>query len=167
MRDAFLIVGGGFAAFVIGAFFFLYSQNAAPHAVVQQQSTGTTVPFTELAEGTQSKVLGRTNYLITSTTQLSNLWSMIDAQGQIPDVDFDTHVVMAVFAGKQSTAGYAIAVSKVEDSTVRQVTVTVTSPGGSCLLAQSVTAPYQIVEVSKTSLTFTHTDIATTASCLQ
>jgi hypothetical protein len=172
MRSAFLIIGAAFAAFLIGAFVFLYSQHSfsntsATATNTTTQTTAISVPFTQLAQGSQSTVTGRANYLITSTTQLSDLWNMIDAQGETPTIDFNTHDVIAVFAGKEPTAGYTIAVSTVSDSTVRQVLVTLNSPGPSCLLAQSVTEPYQIIVLPKTTLPLTHTDIATTTGCLQ
>ncbi|MDE2021827.1 MAG: protease complex subunit PrcB family protein [Patescibacteria group bacterium] len=173
MRNILAIVGLIVAAVVIGTFVFLYGGNTFPNrsslapAYNNNPPDKTTVPFTELAHGAHSSISVRANYLITSAGQLSELWKMIDAGGQTPDVDFATQSVIALFAGQKPTAGYTIAVSKVEDAATRDVTITLTSPGGSCLLAQSLTAPYQVVELPKTSLAFTHKDLATTLSCLQ
>ncbi len=170
MRDTLIIIGLAFVAVVVGAFLFLYGRESLSNAsssAVAYNTPAATVPFTELAQGVQSSVSVRANYLITSESQLSELWKMIDARGQTPVVNFATHDVVAVFAGKEPTAGYTITVSKVEDTNTREVTVALTSPGGSCVLAQSVTAPYQVVELPKTSLPLTHTDQAITASCLR
>ncbi|MBU6491016.1 protease complex subunit PrcB family protein [Patescibacteria group bacterium] len=172
MRNILAIVGLVVAATIIGAFVFLYGGNTFPSRsslapAYNNPPDKTTIPFTELAHGAHSSIPVRANYLITSEDQLSELWKMIDAGGQTPKVDFATQSVIAIFAGQKPTAGYTIAVSNVEDAATRDVTITLTSPGGSCLLAQSLTAPYQVVELPKTSLAFTHKDLATTLSCLQ
>ena len=171
MRDTLIIIGLALVAVVAGSFIFLYgrgslsntSSSAVPYGA--PVAAAATVPFTELAQGAHSTVSARANYRITSQTQLAELWKMIDARGQTPVIDFAANDVIAVFAGKEPTAGYAIAVSKVEDANTREVTVALTSPGGSCVLAQSVTAPYQVIELPKTSLALTHVDQAITASC--
>ncbi len=171
MRDTLIIIGLALVAVVLGTFILLYGRNNLPSApssaVAYNTPAAVAVPFTELAQGVHSSVSVRTNYLITSETQLAKLWKMIDARGKTPVVDFTTHDVIAVFAGKEPTAGYTIAVSKIDYANTRQVTVTLTSPGGNCMLAQSVTAPYQVVELAKTSLPLTHADRAITANCLQ
>jgi N-acetylmuramic acid 6-phosphate (MurNAc-6-P) etherase len=126
------------------------------------------VPFTELVSGTKSSVNQRVNYLITSQDELLELWNMIDASGAPPTVDFTKDVVLALFAGEEPTNGFSISVSKIEDSaSARQVIIELSQPGGSCVLAQSTTSPYEIVETSLTSLPLTHEDEATTTSCLE
>ena len=135
---------------------------------VPSASTGEAieVSFRELAHGSQSTVSRRANYIIMSPTELSALWKMIDAGGEAPTVDFSANEVVAVFAGDKPTAGYDIEVIKVEDAGTRLVNVVLTKPGGSCLLAEVQTNPYQIIEVPKTALTLTHEDQTTTPSCL-
>lgn len=128
-------------------------------------STVATVPFTTLATGAQSAVTSRVDYLITSQDQLTQLWTLLQEPPPVPTVDFSTQVVVAVFAGQAPTTGYGIAVAEVEDASSRIVKVELTKPDGSCVLAQSTTAPYQIVELPKTSLPFTHDDIWTTKAC--
>lgn len=172
MRDTLIVIGLALVAILIGVFMFLYGQgnlSGPSSAAVSYTPTpaAVDVPFTPLAQGEQSTVSTRANYLITSKSELADLWKMVDARGQIPVVDFTTNNVIAVFAGKEPTAGYTIAVSKIQDTSTREVTVTLSAPGGSCVLAQKVTAPYQIVELPKTSLNFTHQDILTTTSCLK
>jgi hypothetical protein len=123
------------------------------------------VPFTELSRGAHSDVSTRTNYLITSTAELEKLWKMISASGKMPVIDFTKNNVAAVFAGQKMTGGYAIVVSKIMDVQDRLVTVTLTKPGSNCILTQSTTAPYQVIQLPKTSLQFTHEDQVTTTNC--
>ncbi len=173
MKDTLIIVGLALVAVIAGSFIFLYGRgslsNASSSAVTYGApgAAAATVPFTELAQGAHSTITVRANYLITSKAELAKLWKMIDARAQVPVVDFAKNDVIAVFAGKKPTAGYAVAVSKVEDTNTREVTVALTSPGGNCVLAQSVTEPYQVIELPKTALALTHVDQEITASCLR
>jgi len=72
---------------------------------------------------------------------------------------------VAVFAGEVPTAGYDIAVAEVEDADKRMVKIELTRPDEGCVLAQSMTAPYQVIELPKTSLLFTHADTWVIKSC--
>ena len=137
--------------------------SAAQTAMPQQQP----VSFSVITSGDSSTVNSRKNYLITSQDELSQLWRLIGTADQPPAIDFSKEAVIAVFAGNEPTAGYSIAVTGVKDSSVdRTVSVTLTSPSGSCVLAQHVTAPYQLIELPATALTLSHQDSATTTSCL-
>lgn len=127
---------------------------------------GTAVSYVELVSGTQSTVLERKNYRIVSQAQLSLLWRMLDTQGTAPVVDFDNREVLAFFAGSAPTAGYAITALEITDADTRHVRVKLTQPGGSCVLAQAITAPYQIIEIPKTPGALTHDDVVETTSCL-
>ena len=135
----------------------LGSNKGGPAAVL--------VPFTTIAEGPHSKVTSRVNYLIDTQEELTELWEFLKEPPPVPMVDFNTKVVAAVFAGETSTAGYGIAVSEVEDVDKRVVKIELTKPDEGCVLAQSVTAPYQVIELPKTSLPFTHADTWTTKTC--
>jgi hypothetical protein len=162
MEKKFIILG--MVIFIVSAGFLVIMPS---RSVTSASPVATVVPvqFTTLAAGAQSKVTDRVNYLVTNQTQLNELWDFLSEPPPVPQVDFNTHVVAAVFAGKFSTAGYSIAVAAVEDATERIVKVSITKPGQGCMLAQSTVAPYQVVELPKTSLPFTHEDIATTKAC--
>lgn len=116
----------------------------------------TPVSFTKLAQGTQSTVSTRTNYLITSANELEKLWKMIDAKGNPPAIDFTKNCVAAIFAGT---------VAKVEDTNVRTVMVALATPDGRCLSKNATTTPYELVTVPITSLPLAHKDISITAAC--
>jgi len=167
-RDTLIIIGLTLVAAVIGVSLFFYGPGGLAN-VWSSAGAGDTaaveVPFTELARGYTSTVPERVNYLITSASQLGELWKMTDATGMPPAVNFNTHAVIAVFAGQQPTAGYSIEVSKVEDATVRMVTITFTKPGDGCILAQTVTAPYELISVPVGTLPLTHEDISTAVDC--
>lgn len=160
-----LLIGGGVAIVAIGVGIaaFFYGGGAAPQAIGQQPAVN--VPFAELAKDAHSTVITRVNYLITSESEFIKLWKMVDAAGAPPKVDFSTKYVAAVFAGKKPTGGYGITVSKVEDANVRMVTITLAKPDAACILTQAETAPYQIIELPKTTLSFSHEDQTSTVGC--
>ncbi len=171
IRNLIIVFGSAFAAIVIGVLIFLYSglsiSNTSASAVNEYHPTAVAVPFMEIAHGTQSNVLARTNYLVTSVEELNKLWGIIDADGKVPSIDFSRNYVAAVFAGSQSTTGFTIEVSKVEDTSIRNVTVTITEPGKDCSKKKSATAPYAVIELPKTSLHLAHEDQTTITDCSQ
>jgi hypothetical protein len=163
MRETLTIIGIAVVAALVGLVAFTYSEAPAPAAEVPR---GTNVYFTELASGDQSTVTRRVNYLITSPEELTKLWGMITTEVEQPTIDFENRQVIAVFAGEEPTAGHTIRVTRVRDGDSRQVEVLLTSPGGSCILAEELTQPYYVIELPKTELALTHTNTATTTSCL-
>jgi hypothetical protein len=166
-----MISGAAVVAIGIGVVVFLYGgenfSNTSPSTTNTAQLAVVAISFTKLAQGVKSTVSTRTNYLITSASELEKLWQMVDARGKTPVIDFTKNYVAAVFAGKVPTTGYAIAVSKVEDTNVRIVTVTLTKPESGCIEGQLITSPYALIELPKTSLQFTHEDQTATTNCSQ
>jgi hypothetical protein len=169
MRQETLIIISVAVIAVAGGVVFLLPDfgnlsNAFPTAAPTQPAAAI-VPFTRIAQGKESTVTKRVNYLIVSPVQMEKLWKMIDATSTPPTIDFKTHAVIAVFAGEEPTAGYAITVSRIEDSSERTVSVTLSKPGVSCMVGQSLTHPYEIVVVPTTSLPLGHKDISATTDC--
>lgn len=148
----------GLLVIAIGAFAFAYDDLFVT-------SEGG-VAFREIARGERSAVTIRKNYLIASPSDYALLWRMLDAQGEPPEIDFETESVLAVFAGRQSTAGYEIRVKHIEDETARKVLLAFTKPNENCLTAQAIIEPYQIVVVPKTTLGYVHEDEVVKKSCL-
>lgn len=152
-------------AVAIGIYMTFVSNGVLPATssfVANTQSPAVAVPFTKVIRGTQSAITTRINYVIKSPTQLKELWKLVGATSTPPTVDFKTHTVIAVLAGKSSSS---IAIAKIEDADARMVSVMLTRPSGSCASQQQTATPYEIIAVPTTSLPFTHTDIVTTASC--
>lgn len=166
MRDKIIIIGIAVLAIVVGVLIFLSGGAKTPDvspAVASNQTSAVAVPFTKLAVGAKSDVAVRVNYLITSSSELSKLWTMIDAKGNPPAVDFSKQVVLAVFAGKESTS--SIAIAKIEDTEARTVSISITRPEGTCAEKAVVTSPYEIAVVPISTLPMTHEDELTTTKC--
>ena len=170
MRNHIIVGGAIVVALIIGVLVFLYSNKTIPPAsstavTESQQVAAVAVPFTEIVQGMQSSVSTRTNYLITSASDLEKLWKMIDAKGNPPTIDFSKNAIAAVFAGQKPTAGYAIAVAAVQDTDVRTVAVVLSEPKSTCAEKHTTITPYELITFPKTSLPLAHKDQATTTPC--
>lgn len=169
MRDKIIFISVSVVAVVVAALVLLYGTknlpSPQPSAAQNTEPSAIAVPFTELAQGTQSKVSSRVNYHITSATELKEIWDLVNATGTPPAIDFATHTVLAVFAGQKPTAGYSIAVREVKDAENRMVTISLMNPGEGCMLAQALSAPYVLAVVPVTSLPLTHEDVPSVVSC--
>ena len=166
-RDALILTVTAIIAVAIGTFiFFSNGGNLASvfSAMANNDSSSGTVQFTEIASGSQSEIQKRVNYIITSTSQFSELWKMVKTTGTPPAVDFKTHAVLAIFAGTQLPPS-AIAIANIEDSNMRRVSIKITANDGSCSGNQPYESPYEIVAVPTTSLSLTHEDIVATTGC--
>lgn len=165
IRGFWLILIPILIAVAVVAGWYVYTRPAPAGPQLEPVQT-TEVSFTTLAEGQQSQVSSRTNYLIHTDAQLRDLWKLLNREDSPSPVDFDQNTVAAVFMGERPTAGHSIAVTKVEDDGERTVFVALSAPGASCISAQVITAPYQVIALPKTSLAYAHEDSATTAGCL-
>lgn len=151
-------------ALVATGMFLIQDKPSLP----QSETTSTVVTpvsFEEILKGDNAKVSRRVNYLIASDEGLKELWKLLNTKSAMPDVDFNTHSIIAIFSGEQTSGGHGIAIAKIEDTGVRTVYVTRSEPGASCATTQSLTAPFQIVRVDNTDLEFIHQDEVSTTEC--
>lgn len=165
MRDTFVVAGLAVVAVAVGSAVFWYGKDAASAPGTDGQTASAIVPFEKIVSGTDSPVKERKNYLITSSIQLGELWEILGQEGNPPAIDFQKQAVVAVFAGQKPTSGYAISVSKVQDNGKRTVWVSVAEPEEDCVVAQSITAPYEVVMLPATDLSFGHEDVLEKVSC--
>ncbi|OGG59274.1 hypothetical protein A2765_06690 [Candidatus Kaiserbacteria bacterium RIFCSPHIGHO2_01_FULL_56_24] len=169
-----MLAGGGLlvALALLASFIVLSSsgatavpQSAAANNPADPTRSVVNVPFTVVAEGSQSEVERRANYLITSGESLTELWAMLSTDEPTPTVDFNTQAVVVVFAGAKSTGGYGVEVAKIEDDTRRTVYVTVSTPGPGCITTEALTSPFQVVVVPAASLSYTSRSAAAVVDC--
>ena len=158
-----LIIGTALLVGVGIATFFLIRNAPSPIIITDVRPVTITVPFTKLTQGKQSVIARRVNYVLKSPAELSELWKVIKAAGKPPKINFNTHAVIAVFAGNE--ASVAIAVAKIEDTNTRMVSIAITKPSGACAQKQLMASPYEIVVVPATSLPLAHEDVPVTVSC--
>ena len=169
MKDALIVIALSVFSIAIGAYLY-FGSSLSQSTPKNSQSAGApesvSIPFTVIASGDRSRVKDRKNFIITSESELQQLWKLVDGVGAVPTIDFAHNQVAAVFAGEVATAGYSVAVTKIADANKRVVTVTIVAPGSNCMLAEVQTAPYQIIELPKTELPMAHADIASTSNCI-
>lgn len=181
MKDLFIIVGILVIAGVAGAGIYFYAPKdiAAPVQVVPVATTSMpvatstqnvgAVSFTTLSTGTHAAgVTARKNYEVGDKTGLLKLWTLafgVNATST-PAINFETHEAVGIFAGEKPTGGYAVKVTKVEDSaTVRTIHVALVVPGKGCMTTESVTSPYTIISLPLSPLPLTHQDATSTSDC--
>ena len=181
MKDMLIILGMIIAAGVVGAYLYFYTPAdlASPYvtpviatssepAAASAQSPAT-VSFTTLNTGTRAaQVTARKNYAAGDATGLEKLWALAFGANatSTPAINFDKQEVIGIFAGEKPTGGYAIKVTKVEDSaTERTIHIALVVPGAKCVTTQSVTSPYTIISLPLSSLPLAHQDATSTSEC--
>ena len=71
----------------------------------------------------------------------------------LPEIDFSTHAVLAVFMGDQPSSGHWTEIAAVTTNGVRlDVFVVDHAPGASCITSPHVASPFHFVKIPKTSL---------------
>jgi len=105
-------------------------------------------------QDTSSGITAKKSVIIENQMAWKELWEAhtknISPLPQLPDVDFNICLVVAVFMGEQKSGGYGIAISKVEESQENiyiEFTETVPAPGA--IVSQQLSQPYHIVVLEK------------------
>jgi hypothetical protein len=120
------------------------------------------VPFVTIDQGSASGVRERRFLVIRNEAEWKTLWQThvnpsIPAK-ELPHVDFDKEMVVAVFLGEKATGGYKVEITAMEEDQgkgqLRVVTRESKPPVGSITI-QALTQPYHIVRVKKSDLTTT------------
>ena len=162
MRDTILIAGACLLAILVGGFLFLLDREGN-EGVVQEPI------YAVLAEGqTAGSITERANYRIRSAEELAELWGMIYGPGGplMPQVDFSTKEVLAVFDGTHSSGGYDITVESVEDEAlVRRVSILHTAPADDCVTTSAITSPFELVVVARSNATVERIERTETVAC--
>lgn len=123
-------------------------------------ATVATEAFTTLAAGSQSgHPLAQSSSGAAAVIDDAGAWTTFWSQHQSvvlpppppPVVDFDTHAVVALFAGVRPTGGYGIGIDSIvyTDASTLTVNATETAPGPGCLVPFVITYPFHLVLVPK------------------
>jgi PrcB C-terminal len=118
-----------------------------------QASAGALV---NIDKGTQSNVDEGRQVTIRTAGEWTRLWQQHNPERPIPAIDFSTQMVVGVFMGSRSTAGFAVEIVSVTEApdglTVRYRN---TTPPRGAITAQVITSPYHLVAVPKAAGTVT------------
>ena len=118
---------------------------------VMQEDLG----FTTISVGTHSGYGSQANLVIQDSQAWVDLWNqhmlfMVEPL-PVPEVDFSTNMVVAVFMGVEPTGGYALHIYEVvETGLTIVVKMERTEPGPTCIVPQVLTQPYHMVQIART-----------------
>jgi len=119
-------------------------------AAFVQGAQASSIPLRSLERGSQSFIDVARQVTAHTTEEWTTIWKQHAPNRAMPAVDFTREMVVGVFVGSRSTAGYSVEIVGVEE---RQGSVVVryreTAPGRSAVTAQVVTSPYHLVAVPK------------------
>ncbi|MGQ9630068.1 MAG: protease complex subunit PrcB family protein [bacterium] len=110
-----------------------------------------------IGKGFQSGYTEAANLVIKDEEEWKAIWEKVATptlpKPEIPKVDFEKNMLIAVFMGQKSTGGYSVEVVGVEyrsDEVV--VHIKETSPKPGAIVTQSLTQPFFIVQVPRSEL---------------
>lgn len=162
-RDTQILLWLCIIAIAVGAVIFFLSPPPAP------SGPATAVSVQVLAEGETAAVMTeRKNYHITNYAQLADAWRLAYGLGApgIPDIDFATQEVIAVFGGEKPSGGHDIEVESIVDQGgTRTVTINHLAPGPTCITTQAVTSPFQFVLAPANDFKIARVDKSVTVAC--
>ena len=95
------------------------------------------------------------NFVIKDAAAWNDLWQRIYATQTpvppLPDVDFNTQLVVASAIGGKPTGGYDVLLTgAAQDASGLVIAVRATSPGAHCIVTQAFTQPIDIARLAKT-----------------
>ncbi|MFC1521457.1 protease complex subunit PrcB family protein [Elusimicrobiota bacterium] len=91
-------------------------------------------------------------YVIRDSETWKSMWTKISKE-PLPEIDFSTHMIAAVFMGMQSTGGYSVSISDVKpDKKKVKIYVKMQSPPKDAFVIQSFTSPYHMKAIDVSTL---------------
>lgn len=101
-------------------------------------------------QGTNSSIRSKRLLVIRDADEFSEFWTEHTAtQAPVPaepDVNFETSMIIAAFAGERETGGYSITIDDIrENDEFMIVEVEIETPGDNCATTQALTQPHHVV----------------------
>lgn len=117
----------------------------------------------ELAAGSDGGASAADEIVASSAEQWQEKWAASGATAEAPDVsdvDFDSEVAVALFAGERPSGGWKIdpAVKVKRQGTFAAISYEIVGPGDGCSSSQSLTSPYLALAVKGERLRFESTE---------
>lgn len=117
----------------------------------------TTVRFDIVYEGTYATQVTEKGGWLFSDEESFAPWRErmlrdMSSDSSLSQIDFDTHQVLLVSMGTQSSGGYAIKSKRVYFSKQRlHLDVEEVQPGAGCMSSMALTAPFQVLRIDRTT----------------
>ena len=117
------------------------------------QAIESNVNFEVIEKGFNSGHSEKKNYVVDNEDEWGDLWNKVNSivipQPELPDVDFNNEIVIAVFQGEKPTGGYSIEIIKIVEDNKIIVFYKEFSPEPGDFVTQALTQPYHIVKIKK------------------
>ncbi len=146
------------------SFIFLLGMTACKRQQVKLKSTNTDVIIQNEFKGGRSGIIERKDVVIDNQEEWRELWDELNSkrepQPDLPQIYFDSQIVIATFMGEKRTGGYEIRIDKIQQ-VGNEITVKVeeNSPAKGDIVTHAFTQPYHIVIIPKVddkSIKFIH-----------
>lgn len=110
------------------------------------------------------------NYVVKNVSEFNFLWNKIYSgaviKPELPEVNFDKYMVVAVFNGIETNRGYDIEITKVgEKNNSIYVFLKKILPGNNCITSGSFVNPYHIVGFAKSEKEIYYVEKEETVNC--
>ena len=110
----------------------------------------------ELHSGNNGDFKEETTQVISNNTEFEQVWKQAYAnfmiKDEMPEVDFEKNVVLLVAMGEKTSGGHTIKITHLTEVNNNSIAnVIATSPGKGCMTTESITYPFQIVQIEKTN----------------
>ena len=129
----------------------LGESNGSDTAHDTSEDESRAVEFTVLATGTGSSYEGtRTLELISNQAEWLRVWRVVGGDSPMPEVNFNTQAVLAVYQGRKNTGGYSIAVEEIRRAGASLVVkVKEQSPRPGEITTDALTSPFVVVSIPR------------------
>ncbi|MGB0887377.1 MAG: protease complex subunit PrcB family protein [Vicingaceae bacterium] len=116
--------------------------------------TTSNLSFTELKSGNASDYNNAETIKINTKEEFKPVWekcyAKYDRKPALPEIDFNTNMLVVIALGERNSGGYSLQVEKViESKNTITITATETKPGVNCASASVMVYPFQIILLPK------------------
>jgi len=111
------------------------------------------VQFQTISKGSFNSLQEKSEYVIKNNEDWKNLWHKINSfnkpESNLPGIDFNKSIIIAVFQGQKNTGGYNIEIKKIiERKNYIEVQVKENNSSGRFII-EAITSPYHIVKINR------------------
>lgn len=112
------------------------------------------VNLDQIDRGQYGNIVDGTQAVLRNEGDFASFWADLHADRSttpdVPSVDFEQQIVVAIVLGERSTGGYSVGIDQVmadEEQGEMRVEFTETVPGDTCAVTQALTSPYVVATV--------------------
>jgi hypothetical protein len=148
-----LMLTAFFAAFFSSSF-AAQEEKETDKKEEEEKKEEVVVNYEIIQQGTYSGKKDATAQVISTKSAWEQLWkqhvSVLVPQPPVPEIDFETQVVVAIFSGEKNSGGYATVIKSVS-AELNDVVVKykLTEPQPNSFTIQAITQPYVMLRMNK------------------